>query len=407
MRRTIVDIARNLRSRSARSRSAREVRFGRLASLRPRLRAILTMVPSLRLGMSMIHFVLVFGALVGRSEAAEFHPLYRSLRSAAMGGAYVALADDENAIFLNPAGLASVKKITFNYASVDLEMSTDVVTTGMTGAGAFSSLGISTLNAFMGKNIFAHGQIAPSLLMPHFGLAFLSDHQFSLQEQNEANPQINLGYQSTNGIQVAFGTSVLRRGATRSDFRVGAAAKMMWRRGGYHDLSFLDVLRLSQNAQGYINDLTGSYGRGYGADVGLQYLFKATKKLTLSSGLAMTDIGNTTFDSPQADSQKSDLTWGMAATYHLSKARLNLAYDLKGLTDTVEFRKRSHLGLEFSVPLISVYAGLYQMALSYGAAVDLWLFKVTVASYSEEQGTFATQNPERRYALRIALKVGF
>ena len=339
-------------------------------------------------------------------QATEIRDMYRSVKYAGMGGAGVAVVEDENAIFMNPAGLAAVKGLQFNYVTADIEMSADVITTGLSGAAAFGNIDAKVLNMFMGKNLFLHGQIAPSLLMPHFGFAFLSDHQLALSELNKTNPRINLGYQSTNGLQMAFGTSVLSKSKKNNDLRVGLATKIMWRRGGYHDLSFLDILRLSQGPQEYLNELTGDYGRGIGVDLGLQYLHTTGKRLTWSTGLALTDMGDTTFDSPQADTQKSDLTWGVAATYKVSKIKATLAYDLKKLLDSVEYRKRSHLGLELSLPIVSVYGGIYQMALSYGAAVDLWLFKITAASYAEEQMSYATQNPERRYDLRVALKFG-
>jgi hypothetical protein len=348
-------------------------------------------------------------ALAPRSAHATYYPsLYAGTRANAMGGAFVAIADDEQAIFMNPAGLAGVKGFTFNYAAADIEVSTDTVMAGLQGVTAFNNLNANTLNMLMGKDIFAHTQFAPSLVMPNFGIAFLSDQQFALLEQNIANPNLRLGYQMTNGIQAAWGGSILpKRMRTRSDLRVGIAAKMMWRLGGYYNLGVMDLLNLTQDPLNSLHALTGGYGRGYGVDLGTQYIRYLGKNFSLATALVMTDVGDTTFADPAAAAQKSDLTWGMAASYKLRRIKVNFAFDYKHLLQDTDFRSRTHTGLELQVPFVSLYGGFDQMNLTYGAACDLWIFRLTAASYAEELAAYAGQNTERRYALRIALKFGF
>jgi hypothetical protein len=61
--------------------------------------------------------------------------------------------------------------------------------------------------------------------------------------------------------------------------------------------------------------------------------------------------------------------------------------------------------VEWELPGISVFGGIYQTYLSYGASFDAWLFRVTAASYAEELGGLAYQNGNRRYLLRLAMRL--
>ncbi len=340
------------------------------------------------------------------AHADQLHEFYRSPRATAMGGAFVAVADDESSIFLNPAGLAGVEKLSAKYLAVDIEVSTDLIAEGATGAAAFGNISGDTLNKFMGKNIFAHAQIAPTLVMPKIGFALISDHQFSLTEQNQAYPQIMLGYQSTNGIQAAYGMSLLGRRAKKSDLRVGVAAKLLWRRGGYHTLGFLDIIKLTESPTGTLAEITGDYGMGYGGDLGVQYLYHAGKKFTLSAGASFSDIGDTSFASI-ANPIRSNLSVGVGAVLKLPRATVTAAFDQRHLLAGGDFRRRNHLGIEFKIPMVTLAAGMYQTSFTYGGSFDFWIFRISGAAYGEEKGTNAGQNIERRYDIQTALKFGF
>ena len=61
-----------------------------------------------RLGMAALGVVLAW-VWVGEVFASEYPVLFRGVRPLGMGGAFLALSDDENALFYNPAGLNDVK----------------------------------------------------------------------------------------------------------------------------------------------------------------------------------------------------------------------------------------------------------------------------------------------------------
>ena len=70
--------------------------------------------------------------------AREVTDLYIGARSRGMGGTYVAVADDEQTIFLNPAGLAGIKDFRIQI-STDLDLSQDILGSYTQSASAFSN----------------------------------------------------------------------------------------------------------------------------------------------------------------------------------------------------------------------------------------------------------------------------
>lgn len=341
------------------------------------------------------------------ARADEFHPLYRGARPMAMGNAFVAFADGEDALFMNPAGMAMNERVTINYLIADITMSWDTVLTALEGLTAMSEISGDTINLVMGKNIHARAQITPNLLVPSFGIGLMVDGQAAMLAENPSLPQLNIGYQNTNGVQAAFGFNVLgggrrKRIQQRSALNLGIGAKLLWRRGGYRTLPLTTLFNLSEDI---LSEIAGSYGRGIGVDVGAQYHFQANKRLTLGAGLVYTDVGDTRFVGG-GQAIKGDFTAGVGARYALGKIRLGVSYDYKNILNKTDWRKRNHAGVEIAMPLFSLYGGINQTSFTYGGTFDIWLFRITGASYGEERGAFVRMDTERRYMLKIALKLG-
>ena len=156
-----------------------------------------------------------------------------------------------------------------------------------------------------------------------------------------------------------------------------------------------------------LHAMIGPYSRGIGVDVGTQYLVNVGKNLILSAALVGTDLGDTAFSDPVSQPIKSNITWGVAATYRLRKLKAILDFDYTHLLQDQDFGSKSHLGLELQMPFISIQGGMDQLALSYGASFDIWIMRISAASYAQQLDAYAGQDIERRYALRIAFKFGF
>ncbi len=348
------------------------------------------------------------GAVGGvEARASEFYPIYRSPRFDAMGGASVAIVEDEAALYLNPAGLAGVKDFQLNYLVADIDASDDAIFKSSSVASALQGGTGESLNAIMGKDIYSRVTASPILMGPNLAAGFFYDGQLALRSENKALPQIVAGYQTTQGVQLGWATTLggssgkgRRARANRMEYRIGIAGKLMGRRGGYRLVPVSTLLQMS------VSDLKGlfnSYAVGYGLDVGAQAIYRSSANLKLMAGFAATDVGDTTFgNGPQPSTMNVSI--GAGLRYDFGGFGLIAAYDMRNLLQAADWRKKNHLGLELALPMLSLYGGLNQVYLTYGLSFDAWLFRVTASSYCEEQGGVAFQDPERRYAVRIGLK---
>jgi hypothetical protein len=352
----------------------------------------------------------------GEARAGMLQETLRGIRAQGMGGAFVAIADDEQAIFYNPAGMAGNEGIEFQPLGIDLTLSQDVVSGAETIKGV-TKPSADTLNIFMGQNLFLQGTLTSTLLLPNLGVTALFDQQYALRMRNRTVPKTELLAQATSGVQAAVGWSVKRgRSASRrsraqrrastedrveEDFRVGVGLKILSRRGGNRELGLVDTLNLSTAR---VKELMGAFGAGYGLDLGTQYLKPTSERVTLLAGLAWTNIGATSFgDGP--DPIPQNLSLGLGAQFKFGITRLTLAYDWRHLTAETDWRKKQHFGAELKLPMVSLLAGYAKNALSYGVIGDVWLARATLVTYMEENGSYLGQNPERRYALRVLISL--
>lgn len=337
----------------------------------------------------------------------ELHPLYRGARATAMGGAFVAIADDEQAIFLNPAGLAGQTGFNLNYGNVDVEAGPELYTSLPEVTAAFASASASSLNAFVGKHYYGRFQATPNIMMPNIAVSGLVSGEAALYARNLILPEYMIGFQQTNGVQAAVALSVIPSGRkkNRHDLRVGLAGKMMLRKGGYKSVSFTDLLKIVDQKTAFFENLAGDYQLGYSFDLGLQYVFKANKMFTLMAGLAWLDMGDMVFGGA-ADTQKQNLSLGIGSLLDFGFAKIRLAYDYRNITDDrSDYMKKNHVGMELKIPFVSAQVGLYQSYLSYGVGVDVWLVSVQGTIYQEDLGTVSRDDKVLRYLARVALKL--
>jgi hypothetical protein len=333
------------------------------------------------------------------SEGAEIRELYRGVRRMAMGGAGVALADDVSAVYINPAGLAGNLSTSLHPLILDTGLSVAAVTSYLSGGTTFSNFDSTSISSLIGSNYFAQVQATPTLLVKNFAISLYADAQAALLTRNLALPDVTIGYMNTYGIQAATGFSLFRKKRARSDLRLGLAGKILWRRGGYRRQTLSELVNLSAES---LATFAGAYSMAYSGDIGLQFLFKAGRGVLLSAGLTGQNLGSITFADAGVDRVEECWSFGLGADFSFRGAPdFRIAFDHRNITRELDWRLKNHFGLEVSLPLFRVQAGYSQSYLTYGAAFDLWILKVSVTSYAAELGSQLLQEPDRRWQLGI------
>lgn len=333
---------------------------------------------------------------------------YRAPEAAAMGNAYVAIVEDEHAIYYNPAGVAGYEHGELHLAALDFTAASEILDRYSTLKNLNNPNG-SDLNKLMGTNIYADGRVAASLMGPHWGVSTFYDAEGAVYPTNQAIPKIEFGYQRTGGVQGAFGFS-LKDGRARgkgkhngdylSEWRFGVGGKYISRLGGYRVIPTSQLITLDKDA---ILDLYGQRASNYGFDLGMQRVQRINPLVSLMFGAAWQNIGDIAFEGG-ADALRQNLSVGTGFKFQAGIADVTLAYDIRQITAEDDWRKKNHVGVRVGLPLFDLYAGYNQAYFTYGASMDIWLLKLTAVSYREETGSYVFQDPERRYALRIDLK---
>ncbi len=327
-----------------------------------------------------------------------------------MGNAFTAIADDADAVFYNPAGIAFNSGIQLRMlnpkfeASDDLRLSYNYIRK-ITEDG-FSQ---DALDKLFGKNIHLNGSIFPSLLLPHFTVGYYADFNGDLSINNTALPQISVNYYYTRGFVAGFG-SESRGIAPKHLFRYGVTGKVLTRTGINQKIP---VTTFVLNDSGFVKSLISDPGTGFGIDLGFQYEIPFTQNIDFITGFAWHDIGDTSFgtrlQSRIPPPIKSNMALGGAVIFGLPKKpgyNFKVSGEVRHMEDTGEDpRKKLHFGTELCLRELSVQAGLSQLSWTLGAKVDLWLFEVAASSYASQALPLWGMKTERRYMVQFTMKI--
>jgi len=372
------------------------------------------------------------GVFTLQAQTGELRRPVQGIRNLGMGNTGIALSFDENALFYNPAGMASVDSILVGFPILN-EVSDDSVSI----VNEISKLGGDAKTAdivalLMGKRVHFRNLIDLNLIMPFgelmtFGVASGYETQFDLGVRNPVSIEIDFGFRLDSIGNMGFAMPV-----ARGRWLVGAGVETVERCDIPLTTATLGNILSNTN-------LSSSFGsckltdlkRAQTFNFGFQRRLETASAMKMIWGMSAYNIGGLKFNRSDNETNPSDqnleLSTGLSWQPAWGPLRMLYAIDLRDLTmkhaddtycqsnkGTDCIWKRLHIGTEFGffpidsgASTFAVRAGFNQGYFTYGFELNPFIFfrglNIQYAVYKTETGDQIGDRPDKRRVLQINL----
>lgn len=329
--------------------------------------------------------------------AEELPNLYHGIRPLGMGGAFITLSNDENALFYNPAGLNDVK----GYGGVEIlnplasisENSLELYKDIQDVEGTNEVQVVNLLKKHVGKHQHVKASFSPNFYMHNFAIAALGQGTMDLEVRNPAFPEVFSDVKLDMAGLVGGAYSFWNR-----KLQIGVTGKLVRREGVKKTFQPADIV---VNFDPFANRKTAT---DFAFDVGTKYNLPVF--LEPSVALVLQNITDLDFDTLGEIPQQLNIGAGINPNFWIVGS--SVIFEVDDITKEAgtdnDLYKRIHLGAEMRFPMIlSLRVGVNQGYYTAGATVDFWMLKLAYATYAEEVGAFAGQRGDRRHVAQISL----
>jgi hypothetical protein len=334
----------------------------------------------------------------------------------AMGGAFTAVASDENSVFFNPAGYGIVKDDIISVFSLGIRANIfDDAALNLLGAmvQGVSLSDPDNMNTYLSNVTLALGAAGPiyfGRVGNNFGFAFYDNLSFQFKSRPGATmPRANLNIYSDVGFAGGYGFELpfLQNLYTGFNFKVLMRVKAQTSGTA---LAVMDSLADT-------SQLPIAKAVGFGADIGL--LYRPISQLAF--GLCAKDFFGTYFSSWQNLSQSTEtfndsyikptIAFGVAF-YPLGSSSESsnlqdfvIALDYSDLLDYSSVLSNIKFGISFTtLKIINIRGGFDGGFLTAGVGFDLGIFHTNIVYYVDELGAYPGANPVQNLMLNFAFR---
>ncbi len=348
---------------------------------------------------------LIFGilALALAANAGEIADTWSSVRAQGMGGAYVSVVNDADALFYNPAGLASQTR--FSWTVLDPHAGANGIADIQKLqrlAGSNSADTTAALQQLIGKRVWIEAGAKSAIVIPGFAIAGFVNSQSGIYVSNPANTTLTLNYFFDYGLAAGGGFELVP-----GFWKFGLSARRMNRTGTSLPIGAATLASMDMNA---LQAELKRRGTGYGADIGSTFTLPGPSSPSLS--IVYRNAGVTTFTHEEGAGAPPpidpEIVIGGSMKFAGGFADITPAIDFRYANRSdIDVGKKIHLGVELSMPLIDIRAGLNQGYYTAGVGLNLGLMRIDAATYGVELGAYPGQFEDRRYVAQVKFELGF
>ncbi len=372
-------------------------------------------------------------ALADEAINLRIHQPYLSPRIMGMGGAFIAVADDYNALYHNPAGLARLEHWQMNF-STEVALTTDffklvsdIDKASIEGSESDEIENISKIlkNVYGSHYMLRSSPLAGTWVWPRWGIGFIPmDLTIDLSAHQQAFPAINaVAYADST---LAFGYGKDFPWFRNARYSMGVTGKIINRAFMSKSLSALDF---KENTS-FFRSEDAKEGLTADFDIGMLY----TPDLPHTGILSWFRHARPTFGAVV----RNVLDYGYSSKLNLFKdsgdnpERLYRTLDLgsrweypsfwvfqpRGVLDiknighphSTRFLKMVHLGWELGWKMYSWWKGSYQIGLNQGyltagLSARFAFFNLDLVTYGEDVGTKNKAKENRIWMIKLNIEL--
>lgn len=359
---------------------------------------------------SLLILGILLGPLASANEAREF---YTGVRQLGMGGAGIAVVNDETALLTNPAGLGKLRDYFVTVADPELELGSDNI--GIFGTDQQKSFDLQeVLNQSretdnIGKRLHTKAQVFPSFVVPNFGIGVLGKWEMDAEVTEADTSQFDVAYRNDFAFVTGFNFRLWD-----GRIKLGVNARVINRTDITSTLS-------SASTNLKINDIANE-GIGIASDVGLIMTAPWDWLPTLSA--VVRDVGDTSYslrdglftdanDTRRPPPTQQTIDAAVALFPIVGKrTRLTWSAEYRGLSlrgdeeDNQDSLKKVHTGFELNFrDALFLRGGMNQRYWTAGFEVAIANYQIQAATYGEEIGVDADNlREDRRYVFKFAYR---
>lgn len=344
------------------------------------------------------------------AQLEERRMFYKALRYQGMGGASVAVANDETALLINPAGLGKLRD---DYGTV-LDPEMEINSKGITAYNSKAYTDpykinevLPTMASNIGDYYSSRGQMMPSFVAKNFGIALLQKYELSARATSAT--AVDTFYRDDMALLMGYNIRLFE-----GRIKLGVTGKMISRievnEVGLDPTQNLNIKSLG--TAGF-----AKAGTGFGFDAGL--LIAAPWKWLPTIGAVYRDVGGMSFNqstmkrlstsTSDPDPVKADLDVGLALfPIQSNNVRSTFSLEYRGImtqADQDDKAKLMHAGYELNYADVFFFrAGYHQRYLTSGIELSSERFQFQLSTYGEEIGTRTSPKEDRRWALKLSFR---